>query len=407
MAKNNRSQNQQEQKVVTKYDKKVQKRKEAQRKAERDKKITVFACIAAAAAIIVIAVCVAVSNYTKVHKKFIEVDNTPVSQIEFDFYYGVAKSDLLNSSLYGTMTYASYFTSYMGYDTGKSDASQKYASSDNTWYDYFANTAVTKIKEFKALNKAADDAGFTYNTLEDDYNSFIENIASEADSNSISVGEAYKELFGSHATESSIKPYVEKYLKAAAYQEELQTTLAATDDEVAAYYAENKDNYDTVDYRSFTITAETSGDTAVHRRDFHVAVFTASLAAAKTKADAMAAAVTDEASFAQACTQYAATDEDKEKYADETASLSKSAKKSSVTNSSLADWLFTQDRKAGEVTVIEDTDNSAYIVAYFISRSYDESNNTTIANQLLSQKYNELITGYTDNIKNRIKMLSE
>ena len=66
----------------------------------------------------------------------------------------------------------------------------------------------------------------------------------------------------------------------------------------------------------------------------------------------------------------------------------------------------------GEVTVIEDTDNSAYIVAYFISRSYDESNNTTIANQLLSQKYNELITGYTDNmsvnnIKNRIKMLSE
>ena len=49
MAKNNRPQNQQEQKVVTKYDKKVQKRKEAQRKAERDKKIAVFACIAAAA----------------------------------------------------------------------------------------------------------------------------------------------------------------------------------------------------------------------------------------------------------------------------------------------------------------------------------------------------------------------
>ena len=79
----------------------------------------------------------------------------------------------------------------------------------------------------------------------------------------------------------------------------------------------------------------------------------------------MAAAVTDEDSFAQACTQYAATDEDKEKYADETASLSKSAKKSSVTNSSLADWLFTQDRKAGEVTVIEDTDNSAYICGIF------------------------------------------
>lgn len=96
-----------------------------------------------------IAVCVAVSNYTKVHKKFIEVDNTPVSQIEFDFYYGVAKSDLLNSSLYGTMTYASYFTSYMGYDTGKSDASQKYASSDNTWYDYFAIRQLRKSRNLR------------------------------------------------------------------------------------------------------------------------------------------------------------------------------------------------------------------------------------------------------------------
>ena len=39
MAKNNRPQNQQEQKVVTKYDKKVQKRKEAQRKALVDSNV--------------------------------------------------------------------------------------------------------------------------------------------------------------------------------------------------------------------------------------------------------------------------------------------------------------------------------------------------------------------------------
>lgn len=398
MAKNNKPEKEEQKKIVTRYDRKVQRRKEEQKKAEKEKKITIAALIVSAAVLLVLCVSLTISNYTKIHKKYIEIDNTPISKIEFDFYYGIAKSDLLNTSLYGTMTYASYFTSYMGYDTSKSDTSQSYASSDNTWFDYFANTTVTKIKEFKALDKAAEEAGFTYDSLEEDYNDFTENIAAEAESAGISIKEAYKELFGSHATESSVKSYAEEYLKCAAYQEELQTTLAATDDEVAAYYAENKDDYDTVDYRSFTIYSEDDDETA--------------MAAAKSKAEAMAAMITDEAAFAQACIEYAVTDEDKEKYADETASLNKAAAKASVANTSLADWLFLQERTEGEITVIEDTDNSAYIVAYFVNRSYDESNNTTIANTLLSQKYNELITGYTqsmsvNNIRNRIKLLSE
>lgn len=387
-----------ENKIVTKYDKKVQKRKEAEKRAKKQKKIAIFTSVAVLTAIVVFIICAVVTNYNKVHKKYIEVDNTPVSQIEFDFYYAVAKSNMLNTALYGTMTYADYFTSYMGYDTSKSDAGQTYASTENTWYDYFANSAVTTIKEYKALNKAADDAGFTYDTFDEDYKTFTEDVAAQANEAGISIKEAYRQLFGKHATESNLKEYLDTYLKAAAYQEQLDTELAATDEEVAAYYAENKSDYDTVDYRSFNVAAETADDTA-------------SMAAAKKTAEQMAAAVTDEASFAQLCTQYAVTDEDKETYADTAASLSTKATKASL-STALSDWLFAEGRTAGEVTVVEDTENSQYTVLYFVNRSYDSANDETIANQLLSESYSELIKGYTDtmeveNTRNRIKMLSE
>lgn len=387
----------QEQKIVTKYDKKVQRRKEEEKRAKRNRKITVFTAAAVAAAVIICIILGSVSNYNRIHKEYISVDNDPISQIEFDFYYALSKSNLLNTTLYGTMTYESYFASYMGYDSSKADAKQTYGSTDYTWYDYFANGTVTTIKEFKAVLKAADEAGFAYDTAQEDYDTFIADLSSDAESNGVSLKEYYKNVFGSHATEKNLKESIQEYLKAIAYQEQLETELAATDEEVAAYYQENKADYDTVDYRSFVIKAETADDTD-------------SMEAAKKKAEEMAAAVTDEASFVQLCSQYA-TEEEKDTYAEDSASLTSNASKSSL-DTDIADWLFAEGRTAGEVTTVEDTTNSQYTVLYFVKRSYDSSNDEVIATKLLSESYSELISGYTDemtvgNKRNRIKMLTE
>ena len=99
---------------------------------------------------------------------------------------------------------------------------------------------------------------------------------------------------------------------------------------------------------------------------------------------------------------------EKDTYESDDASLKSKTKKSSADNV-IADWLFDSDRKAGDITVIEDKDNNQYYVVYFISRDYDSSNDTTIGQTVLSNKYSELIKGYTDNMKvdnkkNRIKM---
>ena len=400
MAKNNKNKQVQDStenaKVVTKYDKKRQRRREEEIKEARNKKIAIGSFWAIAALIVVIVAVNIWGNYNKIHNEFISVDDDKISGIEFDFYYQMTKQNMLSQTLYGSMTYADYFTSYMGYDTSKDDAQQKYSSTDNTWYDYFANMTVSTIKEDKALLKAADEAGYSYDKADEDYEEFQNNVSEAASDSGVSVADYYKSAFGKNATESSIKEYVSEYLKAAAYQEQLQTDLAATDSEIKDYYEEHKDSYDDIDYRVFKIAAGSDDDTAKEQ--------------AKNKANDMLEKITDEDTFAQMCKEYA-TDDEKATYEDSSASLKSNIKKSSA-ESAISDWLFDSERKAGDKTVIEDSDNNQYYVVYFINRDYDSSNDTSIANTVLSTKYSDLISSYTDNMKvdnkkNRIKMYSE
>lgn len=387
-----------EQKIVTKYDRKMQKRKEEAIKAAKQKKITLGVLIAVAVCAVVGCIIWAVGSYNTIHKEYIKVNDESVSGIEFDFYYGVSKNENLSQTLYGTMTYGDYFTSYLGYDSAKSDKSQAYSSStEYTWYDYFANSAVNTIKEYRSLLLDAEKNGFVYEDFDTDYEKLQSDLKTSADEAGVSLNEYYKTFFGKNATQKSVKPYIEEYLKATAYEKQLRTELAASDDEIKAYYEENKDTYDQVTYRQFVIAAETKGDEAA-------------MSAAKEKAEAMMAAVTDESTFAEQCRLYA-TEDEKDKYASDDGSLLSDTYKSSV-DSVAADWVFDSARAGGDVTVIEDADNSKYYVLYYVSRKYDESNDEKIADTLLNQNYSELISGYTetmkvDNIKNRIKMLKE
>ena len=87
-------------------------------------------------------------------------NNEPVSEIEFNLYYSMAKTNVLNS-------YGSYLSYLYGYDSSKNDKLQNY-SDEQTWYDYFASMTVESIKSAKALLKIADEKNYEYTTYEDD-----------------------------------------------------------------------------------------------------------------------------------------------------------------------------------------------------------------------------------------------
>ena len=82
-------------------------------------------------------------------------------------------------------------------------------------------------------------------------------------------------------------------------------------------------------------------------------------------------------------------------YVDDGASLISETKKSNI-EEACADWIASSERKEGDLTVIEDDDNSCFYIVYYISRSYDGSDDDTIKSTLLNQKYSEYIKKYTD-----------
>ena len=86
-------------------------RKEEERKEAKRRYITKWVCIAVLACIILGSGTATGIKLNSIYKDYIEVDNDKISQIEFDFYYGIAKTNSLNTTLYGSMTYGDYYSS--------------------------------------------------------------------------------------------------------------------------------------------------------------------------------------------------------------------------------------------------------------------------------------------------------
>lgn len=407
--KNNKSNspadNTKSEKKMTKYDLKMQRRQEEERKAKKEKKIIKTGCILA----VVICVCIAAwkfyDNYQEKHGPYITVGSHEIQKAEFDYYYYSS----LNSF---ASTYGSYL-SYFGLDTSKPLDQQQY-SDTMTWDDYFQQQAVNQLKNVYALTDEANEKGFEYDASSD-YDDMVTSIKSYAQQQGVSEDEYCKSVFGSDATLEGIKPYVEMSGLASAYYNDVKDDIEVTDDEINTYYDENKDNYDSVDYRVCKIeadmpeeetetetvaesisetAAESTSKTAVTETQTETESETmsaeeseaaakaeeeakaAAMAEAKAKADEMLSKIKDEASFEKVYDKYAS-----DKTVD---SLNTDKKKSSISPTDVANWLFEADRQAGDTTVIEDTSNNAYYVVYFKDRYLDHTKTVDVRQILIS-----------------------
>lgn len=388
--KNNKSNspadNTKSEKKMTKYDLKMQRRQEEERKAKKEKKIIKTGCILA----VVICVCIAAwkfyDNYQEKHGPYITVGSHEIQKAEFDYYYYSS----LNSF---ASTYGSYL-SYFGLDTSKPLDQQQY-SDTMTWDDYFQQQAVNQLKNVYALTDEANEKGFEYDASSD-YDDMVTSIKSYAQQQGVSEDEYCKSVFGSDATLEGIKPYVEMSGLASAYYNDVKDDIEVTDDEINTYYDENKDNYDSVDYRVCKIEAdmpeeETESETEAQTETESETMSAeeseaaakaeeeakkAAMAAAKAKADEMLSKIKDEASFEKVY----------DKYASDTTvdSLNTDKKKSSISPTDVANWLFDADRQAGDTTVIEDTANNAYYVVYFKDRYLDHTKTVDVRQILIS-----------------------
>lgn len=293
----------------------------------------------------------------------------------------------------------------MGLDLSKPLDVQAYMES-MTWKDYFEQQAVSQLKQVYALTDAAEAEGFEYDASAD-VDAFAESIETGAANANMSAADYLKSSYGTLATMDNVKSFVEKSSIATAYYNSIEDATEVTDEEVSAYYDENKDNYDSVDYLVCKIAAdmpeeetETDDETAANQTETTApetettgetetlseeekaaqeaekeAAEAAAMAEAKEKADEMLNQISDETSFEDLYADYAT---------DTAVELRKTnTKKSSISPTGVAQWLFDSARQAGDTTVIEDTTGNAYYVVYFIDRYLDHAKTVDVRHILV------------------------
>lgn len=347
-------------KAMTKYDLKVQRRKEEKERARKSRRRDNIIGIVVVAALLCLVASFPIRNYLTVHGSYVKVNGENVSRVEFDYQYNMAVNSYL--SQYG------YYLYMMGIDPNSDFTSQMY-SDTLTWGDYFQQLAVENMIRNKSLAAKAKEEGFVHDT-EEEYGRYMKSVEDAASESGSTVNNYVKQLYGPYATESRVKPYVEEALYVAGYYDELSQRNTPSMEEIQTYYGENKASYDSVDYYVTTIDAELptepteladpveetqednadgedgSGEEKAYEPS--EAEIEAAMAEAKEKADKAVETVKEDGE------------------------LRENVRKSSATYL-LQDWLFDEARKAGDTTVIEDSGSHRYYVVEFENRYLDET----------------------------------
>lgn len=368
-----------EQKVKTKYDLKMEQRRAREAKEKRQEKLLKIGGIAVGLFLVCfIAVSIALPIYKKqgaVKDTYVRIGQHDVTRQEFDFYY----YQMLNS-------YSSMYAS-MGLGAGvdfSGDLSQQQYSDTQTWKDLFDELAVGQLKRVKAITDAAASEGFTHDT-EAEYAEFLESARTEAENGGVALSVFYRNAYGPYATESSVERQMKETLLADAYYAKLQEDHAPSEEEITAEYEANKNDYDKVDYRSFTFRADVAEDAGEEERK-------AAMDAARDRAEEMQSRLASGEDFRELCLAYA-SEEEKSSYEDaETDASLHSGASYAAAPAAVRDWLYEASRKAGDVTVQADESADSYVVAQFEARSYDENTETTISGNIARERAEAIIT---------------
>ena len=181
-------------KVVTKYDLKMERRRAEREKEERNKKITKAVAAVCVVAIAVWILSIPVSAYMASNATFIKVNGEKISRTEFDYNYNNQVNEYL--SMYGA--YASYF----GLDVNSDFADQEY-SEGLTWKDYFEEQTVDSMKTHKGIKAEAEAAGFQFDTATKVQN-FKDSAKKAAKDAGTSLGKYLKQRYGQYADRKSV-----------------------------------------------------------------------------------------------------------------------------------------------------------------------------------------------------------
>lgn len=350
-------------KVMTSYDKKIQKRKEQEAAAKKEALKSKIITAVVVFAVVAFFAYFPISTHIATTSTYAQVGEHKITQVEFDYHYKFGYNNFVNQN--------SYLLPYLGIDENTALDKTMYTE-NTTWDDYFQQVAITSITQSKALVAAAKEAGFEYDTTKE-VEAHIAAFAAEAAENGITLKDYLPAMYGQYATVKRITPILEESYYANAYYDYISASQDITEDEILEYYNENTNSFDSVDYKLITVNAEVpQGETTVDEEgnatvaDPTEEQVAEAMAAAKEKADKQLLFVeADGEVFENA------------KYSD--------------TSVFYSDWLFAKERKAGDTTVIENTSGRCYYVVCFMDRYLDDAKAVTVRVIMTAEDKSEAI----------------
>lgn len=341
----------------------------------------VYGVAGAVIAVLVIALLVWDSGFFQKRTTALTIDGEDFTPATVQYYYHSAMMETLSYTQMGLNT---------GFDPNKDPKDQIQSEESNTtWYDYFLEQAIDNLTKVTMANHAAQKEGYTLSTVGQTYvDTVMEQTAQSVRASNYSSLEHYlRANYGSYMTEEVFKDILTAQTTAKYYAKSHQDGLTYSDEELEAYYQENKNDLDTFNYSVFTVQASietTTTDEEGNKVDLTDEEKQAAFDTAKAQAKATAQEIQNKLAAGSDASALA------EEYAEKVYSSSahQSQLGSSFSSSSYAEWLYDAARQAGETTIVENDDSENYVFNYYVvqidGRTRDEAATADVRHVLVS-----------------------
>lgn len=346
----------------------------------------------------------------------VKVGDRTYTAAEYSFFYSSVFNTYAEQSSQLSQSYG-----YTLFDYTKDPALQTTTDEDGntiTYDELFKKNAIKNIETSNYyLEKCEAENIQLSHEHEEEIAELMSQLKTTAESNNVSVSRYITLAYGKGLSVKSFEKLLKEQYLVAQYVENIEAECYDTlsDEELEAAYAADPSDYEAVDLRLFgfeiadyetekaettTNAAETTTTTAEETTVATEATTEAEETTAATEAEAetsaeettaaettteaapkepgkteqlaneMLSKITDEASFIKLAQEYAAEDE-KATFANDTATLAKSIKKSAVASNigeDLAEWLYSSERAVGDKRVYV-ADKYVYVI-YVLKTTY-------------------------------------
>ncbi len=279
-----------------------------------------------------------------------KVSETEFTLNEFNFMY---------ISLFNEL-YSNLYNYYGDYISGVIDLTkpleEQMVNETTSWHQYVVDYTTDTLKNLTGLYNAAVAEGFVLpEEYQTDLDSIEEQLTTVATQSGMTLDEYLDLMYGDGITVDVIKKMTEFRYVAGCYAEEHEKTVEVSEEDINAYYTENKDTIDTVTFRYYSLFYGDS-DGGIPKAD------------AEKRANELAAA-TDKEEFNALAYEYS-TDEQKEYFTEGSdPTLFANAGYGNTGIEDVEKWLFDSERKQGETFVYLDEVYSSYLVVMFEARN--------------------------------------